>query len=210
MYNIFMLSSEVPLSAQDPTCYLASDGIIDWRSDRIARLSETIVPRDDSLRFAVAAFEYVRDTVRHSVDTSDKRVTLTASEVAREKTGLCFSKTHLLAALLRSRGIPSGFCYQRLVDGKGGHVVHGLLAVYIEGDWHRQDPRGNKPGVNAQFSIGEEQLAWAVDPDLGEVDYPTILASPHPMVIKALQSSTDMLDIAQNKLPSDIEIDNAS
>ena len=95
-----MFLSELQLSAQDPANYLTSDDIIDWRSDQVTRLAETIMPQDDSLRFAVAAFEYVRDKIEHSVDSGDARVTITASEVAKEKTGLCFSKTHLLAALL--------------------------------------------------------------------------------------------------------------
>jgi transglutaminase-like putative cysteine protease len=199
-----MFLSELQLSAQDPANYLTSDDIIDWRSDQVTRLAETIMPQDDSLRFAVAAFEYVRDKIEHSVDSGDARVTITASEVAKEKTGLCFSKTHLLAALLRSKGIPSGLCYQRLVDDKGGHVIHGLLAVHIDGDWHRQDPRGNKPGINAQFSTSVEQLAWTTQHDLGEIDYPMVLVSPHPLVIEALKSSSNMLDIARNGLPSEL------
>jgi len=39
-------------------------------------------------------------------------VTCSASEVLREGTGICFAKSHLLAALLRAVGIPAGLCYQ--------------------------------------------------------------------------------------------------
>lgn len=29
--------------------------------------------------------------------------------------GICFAKSHLLAALLRCKSIPAGFCYQKLI-----------------------------------------------------------------------------------------------
>ncbi|CAJ1493055.1 hypothetical protein MU0083_000116 [[Mycobacterium] kokjensenii] len=74
-------------------------------------------------------------------------------------------------------GIPAGLCYQRLVDGDG-HVLHGLVAVYLDGAWHRQDARGNKDGVDAQFCLGTERLARPVDESLGEIDYPQLYVSP--------------------------------
>ena len=53
--------------------------------------------------------------------------------------------------------------------------------------WHRVDARGNKPGVDAQFlPHGPEQLAFAVHPQCGEVDYPHIFAEPDPGVIALL------------------------
>jgi transglutaminase-like putative cysteine protease len=41
-------------------------------------------------------------------------------------------------------------------------VLHGLAAVYIEplDKWIRLDPRGNKPGISAEFSIEYEQIAY--------------------------------------------------
>jgi transglutaminase-like putative cysteine protease len=81
----------------------------------------------------------------HSLDAGDPRVTVTAAQILIEGVGLCYAKSHLLIALLRSRGIPAGLCYQRLTDGDSGHMVHGLVAVHLDGGWHRQDPRGNKP-----------------------------------------------------------------
>lgn len=38
-------------------------------------------------------------------------------------------------------------------------MLHGLVAVRFHGAWHRQDPRGNKPGVEARFSLTGERLA---------------------------------------------------
>ncbi|MBL0716467.1 MAG: transglutaminase family protein [Desulfosarcina sp.] len=69
-------------------------------------------------------------------------------------TGYCYSKSHLLAALLRANDIPAGLCYQRLTvsDNKPPFCIHGLNAVYLEQHgWYRLDARGNKSGVTAEF-----------------------------------------------------------
>jgi hypothetical protein len=69
--------------------------------------------------------------------------------------------------------------------------VHGLVAVRFRGAWHRQDPRGNKPGVAARFSLDGEELAWVPDPAAGEADHPLLYAAPHPAVLTALRGAPD-------------------
>ena len=101
-----------------------------------------------------------------------------------------------------TRTIPTGLCYQRLTDDGSSFNVHGLVAVHLQGSWHRQDPRGNKPGVDAQFSLTTEQLAWPVATELGEHDYPQLLVSPHPDVVRALRGATDALALCRGGLPS--------
>ncbi len=154
-------------------------------------------------------FEFVRDSIHHSGDIQSTQVTCTASEVLSYGEGLCYAKAHLLAALLRAQGIPTGFCYQRLtVDGtsEGGYALHGLNAVYLRsaGIWIRLDARGNKPGVQAEFSIEAERLAYTVQPALGEIDYPTIYAQPHPRVVKALKEQSNCLELCQHFLPDQL------
>lgn len=80
--------------------------------------------------------------------------------------------------------------------------MHGLVAVHIAGAWHRQDPRGNKPGVNAQFSVGSEQLAWPVNSEIGERDYPQIFRDPSPAVVSALQQANSLSDLYRSGLPA--------
>ena len=155
----------------------------------------------DELAFARTAFEWVRDHVGHSYDVADPRITLSATEVLEHRVGLCYAKSHLLTALLRAEGIPTGLCYQRLVHGDG-HVLHGLVAVYLDGAWHRQDPRGNKDGVDAQFSLGTEQLAWRADESLGEIDYPELFAAPARCIVDVLTAGTDVLAIYDTGLPT--------
>src|SRR5579859_1950998 len=95
-------------------------------------------------------YEFVRDTIHHSCDFPSQQVTCTASDVLQHREGLCFAKSHLLAALLRAQGIPTGLCYQRLPAGDTpaeGYLIHGLVAVYLHSadKWIRLDARGNKP-----------------------------------------------------------------
>lgn len=82
--------------------YLASSGIIDYEKPRITTLLKTLhihsLPEVEKARIC---YEFVRDAIGHSWDDQTSTVTLTASEVAAHKTGICYAKANLLAALLR-------------------------------------------------------------------------------------------------------------
>jgi len=154
-------------------------------------------------------FEFVRDQVAHSWDIGSRRVTGPASEVLRHREGICYAKAHLLAALLRGRGIPSGLCYHRLTLGETpdtGHCLHALNTVYVSSrrKWIRLDARGNKPGVDAQFSLDEERLAFAVRPECGEVDYGMNLAEPPPAITRTLEAHTDCRVMYARHLPAEL------
>ncbi|WP_210586248.1 transglutaminase family protein [Streptomyces sp. GESEQ-35] len=170
----------------DLSAYLAADDAIDHEHpvvrETAARLAKGAV---DSYAYARAAFEFVRDAVPHSQDSGDLRVTWRASDVLEQGTGICYAKAHALAALLRAEDIPTALCYQRF------EVLHGLVAVRFNGAWHRQDPRGNKPGVDAQFSLDGERLAFVPDLESNEMDYPVLYAEPHPVVLDALKAARD-------------------
>lgn len=129
---------------------------------------------------------------------------ISASDTLAHGTGLCFAKAYLLGAILRSQRIPTGFCRQRLTDGGATFMLHGLVAVFLNGNWHRQDPRGNKPGVDAQFSLGEERLAWPVRPELDERDHHRVFTDPSPRIIETLEATNNVLDLRSGGLPSDL------
>ncbi|MFG3023450.1 transglutaminase domain-containing protein [Streptomyces sp. NPDC048254] len=184
---------ELIQNTADLSAYLAADEVIDHHHPLVRESAARLASEaEDSYAYARAAYEFVRDTVPHSADAGDTRVTWRASDVLEQCTGICYAKAHALAALLRAEEIPTALCYQRLADDDGaGHVVHGLVAVRFNGAWHRQDPRGNKPGVDARFSLDGERLAWTPDPESNEVDYPVLYAEPHPAVLGALKAAPD-------------------
>jgi transglutaminase-like putative cysteine protease len=177
----------------DLSAYLAADEVIDHRHPVVLATAARLArDADDSYAYARLAFEFVRDAIPHSQDVGDPRVTWRASDVLEQRTGVCYAKAHALAALLRAEDIPTALCYQRLARDDGdGHVLHGLVAVRFHGAWHRQDPRGNKPGVDARFSLAGERLAFRADPTAGERDCPGLYASPHPGVLEALRTAVD-------------------
>ncbi|MFJ6789574.1 transglutaminase-like domain-containing protein [Streptomyces angustmyceticus] len=179
---------ELIRNTTDISAYLAVGEVIDHDHPRVRATAAALAAEaPDVYAYAEAAFLFVRDAITHSADADDPRVTWRASDVLAQRTGICYAKAHALVALLRAEGIPAGLCYQKL------DTVHGLIAVRLPGEdrWARQDPRGNKPGVDAQFRPDREQLAFTVRPECNEVDYPVLFAEPHPAVLQCLREAAD-------------------
>jgi len=187
--------------------YLESTNYINWETDEIRHLADALALNSQSkVETAKNCFEWVRDNIRHSADYRMNPVTCKASDVLRHKTGYCYAKSHLLAALLRANNIPAGLCYQRLsIDDKGApYCLHGLNAVYLEHHgWYRIDARGNKEGINAQFLPPQEQLAFPIRLD-NEADLPEIWAAPLSIVVSVLETSKTYAEV-YDRLP-DIEL----
>ncbi|WP_433893989.1 transglutaminase-like domain-containing protein [Streptomyces sp. CA-111067] len=192
----------------DLAAYLAADEVVDHGHPVVLRTAARLrAGTDGPYGYAKAAYEYVRDAVPHSFDAGDQRVTWRASDVLEHRGGICYAKSHALVALLRAEGIPAGFCYQRLTEDDGsGPVIHGLVALLLpeHGGWTRQDPRGNKPGVDACFSPAGDRLAFAVRPELGECDYPLVHAAPPGPVLAALQGAGSAAELA-GMLPAELD-----
>lgn len=189
--------------------YLKCDSVIDYDNNAVMKLADTLFQKaNNELEFIKLAFEFVRDNIYHSADICEDMITCTASEVLTAGHGICFAKSHLLAALLRCKSVPAGFCYQKLiVDDETAPVLvyHGLNGVYIKEyeKWIRLDARGNKTGVNAQFSIDEEQLAFKVRPEKGEVDNCIVYPSPDIKILKKLRESKTRTKL-WNNLPTEL------
>jgi transglutaminase-like putative cysteine protease len=181
--------------------YLAASPVIDWHApDVLALARELRGGRTDPVAIAKAAFEWVRDEIRHNLDYGLQPLTCTASEVLHLRTGFCYAKSHLLAALLRANGIPAGLCYQRLsIDGQGApFCLHGFNAVELpDYGWYRIDPRGNKPGIDAQFCPPREQLAFSLTLP-GEHSFEPVWAEPLPVVVEALRLNPDCDALCRN------------
>ncbi len=202
---------ETTLYTNDIGCYLQCSDIIDFDNESVAQLADKLYSESDGeTDFVRRAYEYVRDRISHSADIGADEVTCTASQVLKAGHGICFAKSHLLAAILRSRGIPAGFCYQKLVLDDDADVpeliYHGLNGVYLrEHDkWIRLDARGNKEGVNARFGISTEQLAFPIRPDKGEEDGFTVYPAPDKEIIKVLTSNISRAQL-WSELPMQLE-----
>lgn len=191
--------------------FLAASRIIDWETPAVRQLARELAGglNGDDEAVACACFEWVRDEVRHSWDAQQTSrqgapqnspqnpVTCKASEVLEHRTGYCYAKSHLLAALLRANGIPAGLCYQRLSVNDDGapYCLHGLNAVYLQAHgWYRIDARGNKPGVDAQFTPPQERLAFATN-EVQEADLPEIWTEPSLSVVKVLEDCRCVQDV---------------
>lgn len=181
--------------------YLQASEVIDWQHPTILELAKKLASAHQTPEaIAKACFEWVRDEIYHSGDYQMNPVTCCASDVLKYKTGFCYAKSHLLAALLRANSIPAGFCYQRLrIDDKGAlYSLHGFNAVYLpEVGWYRVDARGNRKDIDVQFIPPQEQLAYKTQLP-GEAEFQNVLFQPLSVVVQALQAHRTLDDLRSN------------
>jgi len=178
------------------------------KNKTITECAKSLVKGIDTEELKVkTVYEFVRDKIEHTFDIKGNVITCKASDVLKYGQGICYAKSHLLAALLRSLGIPTGFCYQKLIfsDENPKIILHGLNSVYLKSldKWVRLDARGNKEGVNAQFSLEKEMLAFPARSELGEVDGEEVYDEPSMNVIIALEKSSTAEEL-ENNLPVEI------
>jgi len=205
------LDMEPMMKSSNIQDYLRATMEIDFHKSEIQQQAADLFNSADSdIEKAKAAFHFVRDEIAHSWDIQGKRVTKTASEVLAAGEGICYAKSNLLAALLRSEGIPAGFRYQRLMlfdTPDKGYCIHAFNAVFLESvnRWISLDARGNKTGIDAQFSL-EEPLALAFHPDeaLGECTYSGLYPDPHPKTMAVLARHDNALDMYVKDLPDSL------
>ena len=181
--------------------YLKETEIVNYSNKEVTNLAKNLANKAKSdEEIAKRCFEFVRDEIRHSGDYKDEVTTCKASEVLEYKTGWCYAKAILLAALLRANGIPTAFCYQRLSCNEyedGVYCLHGLNAVYLKKyGWYKIDARGNKEGVDAQFEPPIEKLAFI--PQANEYDIDELYADPLSEVIEALEKNSCYSEMVEN------------
>ncbi len=180
--------------------FLEESSHIDYSNQEIQTLAKDLASScNTDVEIAQKCFLYVRDEILHSGDYK-KDTTRTASEVLKYKTGWCYAKSLLLAALLRANKIPTALCYQRLSCSeykKDIYCLHGLNAIYLKDfGWFKVDARGNKKGVDAQFIPPIEKLAF----ELGENEYnlPDLYAQPHESIVHALNTNRSYDEMINN------------
>ena len=189
--------------------YLKKDDVVNYENVNIIQLADSLWSNADSdVEYIKKAYEFVRDNISHSADINEDMLTCSASEVLEEGHGICFAKSHLLAALLRCKSIPTGFCYQKLIlDDETAPILiyHGLNGVYIKEYkmWIRLDARGNKEGVNAQFSLESEQLAFPIRAEKGEEDGFVIYPDPDIKILEKFKNNKTRTELWDD-LPTEL------
>lgn len=200
---------KLKLQTNDLKEYLAASEIIDYHKDNIQTVATKLSKNTkNEIDLAKTVYEYVRDNISHSFDINSNIVTCEASSVLEHKQGICYAKSHLLAAILRYLKIPTGFCYQKLILDdceKPWFTLHGLNAIYLESlnKWIRVDARGNKEGVQAEFKLEKEVLAFPVREESQEIDYPIIYTQPNEKVVNSLKKSQTRENLLTN-LPDEL------
>jgi transglutaminase-like putative cysteine protease len=193
------------------TDYLQPDEWVNSGDPSIRSCARTVIGETvGQVERAERLYRFVRDDIQHSWDAKRSEVNGKASDVLAGGHGICYGKSHLLAALLRAVDIPAGMAYQRLTlfdDPKDGHAIHALNTDYLADveRWIRLDARGNKAGIDARFSLDTEYLAFPIRATHGERDYKVNHAAPHPAIAQVLQSHTDCLEMYRIGLPTDLE-----
>ena len=182
--------------------YLIETQSIDYMNSDIQDMIQKLINQSvDEIDYIKRCYIFVRDEIPHSWDIETNIISKTASDVLKNKTGICWTKTCLLSALLRAHGIPSGISYQLLTradDDSEGHVIHALNTVYIKdlNKWIRLDARGNKENINACFSLDKECLAYSIRSEFGEIDYQDNHADLDERLVDILNESESILDIS--------------
>lgn len=172
--------------------YLKQSEYIDYSDLAIQTLAKQLASGcDDEEEIAKNCFLYVRDEIKHVGDYKLDIKSVRASEVLKNKAGWCYAKALLLAALLRVNGIPTAVCYQRLSCGEyedGRYCLHGLNSIYLKKyGWYRVDSRGNKEGVDAQFTPPIEKLAF--EKGENEYDVEGLFDKPLDVIIEKLEKN---------------------
>lgn len=222
--------------------YLEDTITIDWQTPSVSECARRLLAEADAERGTSAGahariarlFHFVRDEIAHTFDLDEsareerasaivsgfapgfvrRGVACRASEVLALGHGLCFAKSHLLAALLRFAGHPTGFCHARLVDDErpGRFVLHGFVACRLadEGRFILLDPRGNRGRSGEPGAIGSEcrfappySLAFAPDPARGEQLLPRIAKRPGKRIVDWLERVPN-LEAAKRSLPDSL------
>lgn len=197
--------------------YLEDTITIDWQTPAVADCARRLLADAATPEAGIERiFRFVRDEIAHSFDRESggapaagggpgpqRDVACRASEVLRIGHGLCHAKSHLLAALLRFAGHPTGFGYARLVDEErpGRFVLHGFNAVFWAptGRWVLLDARGDRAGIATECRLEPPfSLAYVPDQERGESLLPLLFRRPGRRVIETLERAPSLEALRRN------------
>jgi transglutaminase-like putative cysteine protease len=188
--------------------YLKESDIINYSSPNISELSDKLMEKSaDKNEYIENVLEFFKENIPHSNDIKKELITCIASDVLKERHGICFSKSHLFAALMRCKGIPTGLCYQKIIlddETKPVLVFHGLNGIYVEElkKWVRLDP-GYKDST-IKFPEESEKTLYKLRSQKGEMDVWTVYPDPDPSILRKLLNNATRTQLWDN-LPTEME-----
>ena len=183
--------------------FLAASAAVD-RDHPAVRLLAREVRRPGDIDTVRVAYETVRDHYPHSMDIAASAVSVSASDVLHHGHGICFAKSHLLAAVLRACGIAAGLSYQKLAGGDRTYL-HALTAVWLR---DKDGGSGSTPGATSPASkrssaSRSEYLAFPIRPGRGERDFAEYMPGPCRAHSQRCCGSRTVEELAR-QLPGDL------
>lgn len=170
--------------AQQPNKnYFASTSTVDWQQGSVFSLAQQLAAEVTTPEQLV---QHTRAWVEKNISESAAQdsVSCCASEVLNLGKGSSFSKSHLLAALLRANGLASSFCYQRVCDAQQDLQLQGYCAVWLSGyGWY--------PLLLGQ--VTQQPISYRD----GEFDYRLYSHTPLPEVVRVLNSGNCWEEVRQ-------------
>lgn len=151
--------------------YLQKSIYCDFDHTAVAGLAKDLANGEpDPVRATLAVFRHVRDNIRFGFDL----VRVKASETLAKGYGVCWNKSLLLVALLRSIKIPARMAYNpvkrefmRPAMGDACQTLtetinHCFTQVQLNGEWIAADATLDAPTYHKLFS---PQVPWGIDWD---------------------------------------------
>ena len=181
--------------------FLSATKYIDYKDETIEmKVKELFSNNMDDVKKAKIAYNFMQKEIPHSFDCNAAVITAKASDVLKNRTGICHAKANLFAALLRSQNIPVGFCFEHITladDDSEGYCVHAFNAVYLNGRWVKLDVGGSRK-TNAQFSLEEPILAYPPRAEYDEYFFKGIYPNPHQETMNMLEQAKSLQDVLEN------------
>lgn len=126
--------------------YVKSTTNCDVTNSKIKSLAANLTSGvTDAYTAAVKIYNYVRDKVSYSFYMNTRYGSV---GTLNNKVGNCVDQTHLLAALMRSKNIPTRYCHATCTFTSGLVVGHVWAEVYVNGKWYSCDTTSSRNSFN--------------------------------------------------------------
>jgi transglutaminase-like putative cysteine protease len=174
--------------------YLEDTETTDWQTPAVMEKARELGAEATNLCAAIRAiWQFVQQDILEPDGDRDGAVVCSASQVLAAGRGIDHARANLLVAMLRSRGIPAGFGYQKLRRGGAGalFVLAGFACVYLH-DEERWVPLDVRQGGGAPPDLSDAHLSVDPDAELEEETFDVVFARPHRGVVDVLSRAPNL------------------